>query len=312
MDKLGFLKSVFGDGKYFSNSRELLVYCPFCDFKNPRFSINIETDMWRCWVCLKKGIGLFYPLKEIKATSSQIDQYAKRYKTKQVNLQQKQVEYKPQLPENYKPLIHENGKLIGKRYLKYLTKRGVSEEQILHYKIGACDNGPFGGRVIFPSFDVNGDLNFFNGRHVDNSNTLPYMNDTKAPKTYKTSVIMNELNLDFTQPLVIVEGWFDLFKATTNTTPLLGSELSAKSLLVQTIVRNKTSVIMATDPDALKTKIIPFMKVLLSFDVPVFCAKIEPWKDLGEMPKEEALSRIKTPTKITEEVLFKMKLERLV
>lgn len=313
MDKLGFLKSVFGDGKYFSNSKELLVFCPFCCHKNNRLSINLETDNFKCWTCLKSGIGLFYLLKVSKASSQKVAEYEKVFKAKTVNKRQhkEEINYKPQLPDEYKPLIHQTDKRLGKKYLKYLKNRGVSDEQILKYKIGACYDGLFRERIIFPSFNIDGNLNFFNGRSIDISNSLPYLNDRNAPKGYRSTVILNELNLDFTKPLVLVEGWFDLLKSIDNTSPLLGSELSAKSLLVQTIIMNKTPTIFATDPDALQKKILPFMKVLLSFDVPVFDVEIKPYKDIGDMTQKEGIARIENAKPVDRDYIFKKKVENV-
>ncbi len=37
-------------------------------------------------------------------------------------------------------------------------------EDIIKYNIGFCNEGPYGGRVIIPSYDDNGKLNYFIAR----------------------------------------------------------------------------------------------------------------------------------------------------
>ena len=59
-------------------------------------------------------------------------------------------------------------------------------------------------RVIIPSFDSEGFLNYFTARAIDES-TRKYVN----PKVKRTDIIFNELNVDWKKELVIVEGPFD-------------------------------------------------------------------------------------------------------
>jgi len=313
MDKLGFLKSVFGSGKYFHNSYELMVECPFCHHKNDRMSINIESDDWKCWTCGKSGKSLFVLLKKNNATKSDIAIYIQKFRAKgiYVSLDKEKQQYLPKLPDDYRPLFTDKS-VYGSRFLQYLIKkRNVTEQQILQYKIGVCSSGKYEERMILPSFDLRGNLNFFTGRHLDDNNYLTYLNDTEAPKGYRNSIILNELNLDFTKPVVLVEGWFDLFKSTDNTALLLGSEISARSLLIQTLVKNHTPVILALDPDAFIEKTLPLMKILLRYDLDVFHADTLPFKDLGKMTREEGKMRIENAEIVDETFIFRNKLRSI-
>ncbi len=307
MDKLGFLKSVFGSGKYFHNSHELMVECPFCHHKNDKMSINTETDDWKCWTCGKSGKSLFVLLKKNKASKSEIANYIQNFRAKgiYVALDKEKQQYSPRLPDEYRPLINDKT-VYGSRFLNYLTKkRNVTEKQILQYKIGFCSSGKYEERIILPSFDIRGNLNFFTGRHIDDENYLPYLNDVDAPTGYRNSIILNELNLDFAKPIVLAEGWFDLFKSIDNTALLLGSEISSRSLLVQTIVRNHTPVIVALDPDAFIKKTLPLMKILLRYDLDVFHVDTLPFKDLGKMSREEGIKRIENAEIVDEVFIFR-------
>ena len=316
MDKLNFLKSIFGSGKYFHNSSELMVGCIFCHHKNDKLSINTKSDDWKCWTCGKSGKSLFVLLKKIRASKSEIAEYINSHRAKgiYVSVEKDKQQYYPKLPAEYSPLCQDTS-VIGKRFLNYLIKkRHISEEQILRNKLGVCYTGRYQDRIILPSFDSSGNLNFFTGRHIDDENYLPYLNDIDIPKGggYRNSVIINELNLDFTKPMVIAEGWFDLFKSVDNTALLLGSEFSSKGLLIQTAVKNNTPIILALDPDAFIKKTLPLAKLLMRYGLDVFHADMLPFKDLGSMSREEGISRIENASIVSETFIFKNRLRSII
>ena len=78
---------------------------------------------------------------------------------------EKQVEM-PQridLPNEFKTLT---GKInvVDKTPLSYLEKRGIEPCDLLSNKIGYCSEGEFEGRIIIPSFDMDGYVNYFIAR----------------------------------------------------------------------------------------------------------------------------------------------------
>ena len=111
--------------------------------------------------------------------------------------------------------------------------------------------------------------------------------------------------------MVVVEGWFDLFKSIDNTAILLGSEISGKSLLIQTLVKNHTPVILATDPDVFIKKALPLMKLLMKYDLDVFYADTLPFKDLGKMSREEGIQRIENAQHVDDAFIFRNKLRSI-
>jgi hypothetical protein len=287
----------------------------FCHHKNDKLSINTKTDDWKCWTCGKSGKSLFVLLKQLKANKSEIAEYINSHRAKgiYVSVSKDKQQYYPKLPNEYVPLCQDTS-VIGKRFLNYLIKkRQVSEEQILRHKLGVCYTGKYQDRIILPSFDSSGNLNFFTGRHIDDENYLPYLNDVDIPKGggYRNSVIINELNLDFTKPMVMAEGWFDLFKSIDNTALLLGSEFSSKGLLIQTAVKNNTPIILALDPDAFIKKTLPLAKLLMRYGLDVFHADVSPFKDLGSISREEGILRIENATIVNETFIFKSKLRSI-
>ena len=98
--------------------------------------------------------------------------------------------------------------------------------------------------------------------------------------------MFNDLFIDWTSDIVLVEGVFDALRVGTNAVPLLGSTLREESKLFQKIVRNDTPVYLALDPDAEK-KSLEIIKKFLTYDVELYKIQVYPYSDVGEMTKEQ-------------------------
>ena len=121
-------------------------------------------------------------------------------------------------------------------------------------------------------------MNYFTARSIDEDNRK-YVN----PKVKRSEIVFNELNVDWKQPVIIVEGPFDLVKSPQNSICILGSTLTESHAVFNHLVKNRTPVIMALDPDAvLKSQKIAAL--LSSFDLDVKMLNISPYNDVGEMP----------------------------
>ena len=164
----------------------------------------------------------------------------------------------------------------------------MTKEDIKRWKIGYCSSGEYEGRVVFPSFNLNGNLNYFVGRS--------YIGDWRRyiNPSVRSDVVFNHLMLDFLKPVIIVEGVIDAIKAGTNSVPLLGSTLSETSILFSEIVKNDTTVYLALDSDASK-KTERLIKLFLKYDIELYVVDLQgtPYEDVGDMPKEE-FERLKT------------------
>ena len=119
-----------------------------------------------------------------------------------------------------------------------------------------------------------------------------------VPKGYVNTIILNELNLDFSKPITLVEGFFDMINANENCTFLVGSNLSTKSKLFEEIVKNQTDVYLALDPDASK-KLDQIAREFLKYDISVFSIDVSPFKDVGEMTRQAFDEKYKEAKQIT-------------
>ena len=163
--------------------------------------------------------------------------------------------------------------------LGYLEKRGITKKDILKWKIGFCSDGPFKERVIVPSFNENGDLNYFIARTFT-ENYRRYLNPPVS-----RDIIFNELYIDFDKEITIVEGAFDAIKA-DNAVPILGSTIRETSRLFRKIVENNTPVLLALDPDA-KYKAENIKRLFFKYGVEVRELRYDDERDIGDMSKEE-------------------------
>jgi DNA primase len=132
---------------------------------------------------------------------------------------------KLQLPKEFKSL-YQKPKSINPSYnqaIHYLKQRSIGKDEILKYNIGYCEDGLYGGRVIIPSYDSDGELNYFIARSFYDDAKMKYKN---PPVNRNVIVFENQIN--WNEPIVLVEGAFDAFSVKRNVIPLLGKFLPTK------------------------------------------------------------------------------------
>ena len=264
--------------------------CPNCasDDKNKKkLVIKIDDDSYHCWVCDIKGRGLEKLLRRYVPTA--LEEYRTTYcKNKNIKLDGSISE------DVQEPLEIKDFKLLAlqkdstdpdiKATLKYINRRGLSDRDLWYFKLGSTTFGRFRRRVIMPSFDSAGSLNYYVARAIDNSAGRKYIN----ARTPKKNVIFNEININWKRELTLVEGPFDLVKCDENATCILGSSLSEKYALFQEIVKNQTPIILGLDPDVIY-KAHSIAKRLAEYGISVRMLDPGKFKDVGEMSKQDFL-----------------------
>lgn len=282
--KLQILSNIFG--KYEPHGKEYLFFCPYCNHHKRKLSINLEKNVFKCWTCQKKGSDIFFLIKRF-GTYEHVLSW-KQFGGKTVDIAifdkifgNKEITNKEiPLPSGYISLINNND-VSSRNARDYLARRNVFHDDIVLWKIGYCDSGTYSERIIIPSFDRNGILNYFVGRTYV-FNPKKYLN----PPFHSNEIIFNELNLDFKKDLVVVEGAFDAIIAGQNSVPLLGSTLNTKSRLFQKIVKFNTPLFIALDEDAL-LKELKIIKSLLEYGIEIYKIPIDKESDVGGMTKNE-------------------------
>ena len=290
LEKLAILKEIFG--RYHREGEgQYLFYCPVCKHHKPKLSINLGRG-GKCWICETKSPNLRYfvkrfgtkeHLKKWDEINGYVDLSSKR-RNPLVKEQEEEKYEKVTLPEEFKTLTSEKQGILSSPARKYLSDRGIAKEDIFKWKIGYADKGQYKDRVIFPSFNLKGDLDFFIARtYVD------AFRKYLTPKVCHDTIIFNELFFDWSKDIVLVEGVFDAVVA-ENAIPLLGSTLKENSLLFKRLVSQSSPVFLALDVDAEK-KENKIGRLLGQYGVDVYKIEVDPFNDVGEMSKKEFQSR---------------------
>ena len=272
-------------GNYKKLSNEVLFYCPECNHHKPKLSINLDKNAFKCWVCDYRGrnirrivrrFGDYTQLKKWDQITNRInyDSFESLFDEKE----EKETPQKLNLPEEFFSLTAKNKSRAANRAYRYLKNRGLTDEDILRWKIGYCLDGEYRNRVIIPSFDDDGDVNYFVGRSFS-GDSYKYKN----PKASK-NIVFNELFVDWDSDLILVEGAFDAIVA-GNSVPVLGSTIRHDSRLIKKIVYNDTPVYLAFDEDAQK-KENKVIAMLSKFDIELYKIDTSGYEDVGSMSKE--------------------------
>ena len=271
-------------GNHIDKGHEYLFTCPSCNHHKRKFSINLDKNVFKCWICDYRGrnirrvirrFGSYLQLQKWDSISGRADleRFADLFNEDKFERGNQKV----QLPEEFISLTHDKLPATGRYAMKYLDSRGVTEADILKWKIGFCFEGEFRNRIIIPSFDEDGDCSYFIARS--------YTGDSYKYKNPRASkdIVFNDLFIDWNKDLVLVEGVFDALVA-GNAVPILGSTLRSGSDLLRKIVRNDTPIYVALDPDAAK-KERRIIKMLLQYDIELHKIDVSGYEDVGSMPK---------------------------
>jgi DNA primase len=297
-------------GSCYHSGDEVLFFCPKCKHHKKKLSVNLDKNKYKCWICDYRGNSVRRLIRRFGSFTDQ-QEWAKLDNTIEVasfddvfsteQEVEENVEQVIDLPEEFKTLCSSNLSLATKPILKFLYERGLTRNDIIKWKIGYCATGEYKDRVIIPSFNEDGNVNYFIARTYGRD----WMKYKNPPAN--RNIVFNELYVDYNNDLVIVEGAFDAIVA-ENAVPILGSSLRDDSKLFQKIVEHDTPVYIALDPDV-ETKAMRLIKKMLTFDIEVYKIDIKPYGDVGEMTKREFQKRkseaqLMTPDSFLERAIF--------
>jgi len=284
-DKINFLHKVFGKSKLQNNKIELMVPCPFCKAKNKlKMNIRLDSDLWHCWVCNEKGRSLGRLIKQQKPAkvAEYFERFAKNF-TYNNNLQITDQFDPVCIPEGFSLVMENMHNPSAIAIYRYARSRGLTDADLWQNRIGFTEDWSLKRRMIIPSFDEDGNLNYWTARSIDPENKYRYIN----AKANKREIVFNEIDLDYSLPIHLVEGPFDLLKTRhTNSTCLLGSSLSENSLLFYKLVAFCDDIVLCLDNDA-QSKQDTIAESLMSYDKDVYYVDPPEFEsDWGECNKQ--------------------------
>ena len=290
-------------GSYYQKGDEHLYHCPYCNHHKKKMSVNFANGFWKCWICDARGKNIYRIVRKF-GTYQQRQKYLELQGRLDLNefedlfreLNNEEEKQQIDLPEEFISLCNKELPVETTDVFRYLSSRGIGRREILKWKIGYCKEGRYAGRIIIPSFDMEGDCNYFIARSFV-GHQRRYLNPPAD-----RDIVFNELMIDWDEPVIIVEGVFDAIAAGGNAIPILGSTLREQSRLFQAIAIHDTPVYMALDHDAEK-KAEWIIKSMLKYDLEVFKVPIDE-ADVSEMGEKEFKDRLLSSRQIKSEMYF--------
>lgn len=262
--------------------------CPVCQHKNHKLAVQIVPTKkyptpggWKCFHCedvnKMHGKSIKSLLKRANASKTITDEIYSlldlKYTTFVDNIQ-KTI----QLPEgfvslyNYTPTNGYETNFYDSVLTYLINERKLTLFDILKYNIGMCINGSYSKRIVIPSYDISNKLNYFVTRTITDEGIYSYRNPP-SDMVSKTEVIPFENTINWNEPIILVEGVFDMFSVRRNCIPLLGKVMSDK-LLSKLLDSSVEKIYICLDTDAIKNSLIHCER-LMNFGKEVYFVDIE-------------------------------------
>ena len=301
---LGLLESVLGKGKPDKNKKDHAFHCPICNHKKPKLIVNVFTGQYNCWTCHpatkgKTPVSLFKKLGVEKERMIEMKGYFKGDRTKIEDAETTRVF----LPKEFISMTENDKSLEYRRATVYLKNRGINESDVRKYNIGYCKEGRYRNRVIVPSYDKSGQVNYFIARSFEKETYQKY----DAPSVNKTEIIGLEYFVNWSVPVILCEGIFDAIAIKRNVIPLFGKSIT-KALMLKLVECQVKTVYLALDKDALK-EALTYSEQLINLGKEVYLIELEGKdpSDLGFDNMTKLLQKAK-PLTFGELMLRRMKM----
>jgi DNA primase len=247
------LEEVLGDhGLHYPNRGQISFNCPVCDDDRNKHNLEVNyiDNVFKCWSC-GDSEGTHGPLGKL------FDKYGNKKHKKLYNVLKPETVVKRERPKKTLKLpdaftlFKDSSPVypVRRQAMNYLKSRGITDEMIERYGIGFCDKGDHSGRIVIPSYNTKGELNYYIARSWNPMSRAKYKN----PEAEKDKIIFWENLIDWNKDIYLVEGAFDgLFLE--NSIPMLGKHMS--ELLFETLyMKAKGNITICLDADAIKNAI---------------------------------------------------------
>lgn len=285
--------------------------CPFHNEKTPSFSVNEQKGFYHCFGCGEHGDIISFVMKSqnmgyidaIKELANQAGLKLPDYKPKSPEQQARESSYFEIMEVAAKTFSEKLYDETGRAALEYIRGRGFTDEVVKKYRIGyAAKNnilstkfsnqkeanviatglvrrGDYGlhdffrDRLMFPIFNIHGQIVAFSGRSMDGSEPK-YINTSDTELFHKRQTIFG---LNFARDAIykanrsiVVEGQIDAIKMQTNgfveTVAPLGTALTEDHL--QILCKSNRNITFCFDGDGAGQKaaaraaglIMPFLR----------------------------------------------------
>jgi hypothetical protein len=307
------LESILGKGHQTSKGN-VAFHCPFCNHIKHKLEIQLDTNEnkenpWHCWTCppenKSKGKFIKTLLGKLESPSNKFQELKLIIKPGSHKIN---IENQIKLPDEFISLFDTNlldksARLAARHAIKYIKKRGLTEIDILKYNVGFCAEGKYHNRIIIPSYDDKGNLNYFIARDYSDILSRKYDN----PPVIVKDIIGMELYINWDAPIILVEGMFDFLTIKRNCIPLFGKVIH-DTLMKKLVSSSVQKIYIALDKDAIKDA-IKHCEKLMSFGKEVYLVELE-GKDANSIGFEKFLEVIENTSPLTFYTLMEKKINK--
>ncbi len=299
------IQNIFEDVKGLNTSEQLQVCCPRCQereglpYPDGKFNLEINTKrkLYRCWKCEDpKFSGSLGKLIRLYGSHIDYEIYKSYVGSIQDYVFEEDVNIQVRLPDEmiYFSQMESNNLEHFEAYNYLVNERKISRDIILKYRLGFCTTGKYKKRIIIPSFDMDGGVNYFVGRNygsksVNGVKISPYLN----PKADKDKIIFNEGLINWDSTIYLVEGTFDMLSFPVNSVPMLGKTIS--STLFSKLNELKPDIVVLLDPDAYKNSIdlyYTLYTIYVGCEEKVKLVKLPTNEDIDELRKNKGIEEV--------------------
>ena len=300
------IDSILGQSKPTSKGNRA-YHCPECKHHKLKLEVNLDEtssnfQSYNCWTCGFKGKKLTTLFKKIEADFDKVNQLKLLVKSIPKNFEGKVVETKKViLPKEFISLINPPSSLTAKHALHYLKTRNITQEDIIKYNIGYCEFGNYSNMIIIPSYNSEGNLNYFTSRNFNKNSSIKYKNPDIS-----RDIIGLELFVNWNTPITLCEGMFDAIAIKRNAIPLLGKTIQ-NSLMKKIINSSVQKIYIALDKDAIK-QALNFCETLMNEGKEVYLVDIDD-KDPSDMGFVKFTNLIQNTFPLTFSNLLEKKLQ---
>lgn len=261
--------------------------CPFHDDHSPSMSVSPEKQIYTCFSCGATGnvftfVSEYEHISFIEAVKLLGNKLGYNLTTNE-KVDTRSVDYK--IYEIASKFYQNNlNSSLGKNAIEYLEKRGLSREIVKKFGIGlslnkstltnllvnkgikldklielglsnTLSNDLFLNRIMFPLFDLSGNVVAFSGRIYNMKDSSKYINTKETPIFKKGNLLYNYHNarehLKKNDYVIIMEGFMDVIRASTvginNCVATMGTAFTKEQA---SIIRKMTdNVILCFDGD---------------------------------------------------------------
>ena len=190
--------------------------CPSktCRQDSGKFNLTYQSHrkVFNCWKCKYRGV-IYRLVRDFggKDNLKRLKLILPEYSNQSFNIFKKpELDYDLitcDLPDGYLPLNKKRQSTLYNLAWDYaVNQRKISPTQIDKHQIGYTEIGSRKLRIIIPSFNSDGKINYFEARSYLKGSSMPYY---KPNFPNKKDIIFNEKFINWDLPVYLVEGIFD-------------------------------------------------------------------------------------------------------